>query len=292
MSTTAGDVLAQLASLILTLPVDHVLLLGTAAGGPADFRLTTKTRQQSGAAPGAIARTKENFAYREALSLLLIDNDGGRLTQSVLTQLSSQFNDVAMLTIPSSSSAVMLDGVPAKDGGEHTWIVARGGRQKEILKRLLELAALKGLAFIKIAANGRMLLRGPVDAAVWGAERLVFPGVNHVEPPVTQGPREPQLTEGEVLDVDFLLAGTDGLVDAEAIKRVVDAMKAESQPEANRVADEWGRSRVKEAIAKGGDRQRAPSARSNASSRGSSAPIAPGRNGSGASTRCWKPTSS
>ena len=163
-----------------------------------------------------------------------------------------------MLTMPSSSSAVTLNGVPAKDGGEHTYMVLRGGRHKEVLKRLLELCAINGLARIMITKNGVMLLRGPVDAACGAPSASIFPGMKHVVAPVEQGPREPQLLAGRrarrrTFPVRDREAGRPG--GAEARHRRDEG--ARCWPEADRVAEEWGRNRVKEAVAKGANRKRA-----------------------------------
>ena len=254
---TAGDILKQYADLVLGLPVNHVILMGTAVNGKAENRLTTKARE--GQATGEIARTKENFAYREPLSLLLVDNDGGRDTRQALFDIYPPFKDVAMLTMPSSSSAVMLNGVPAKDGGEHTYLVLRGGRHKEVLKRLLDLCAIKGLARIMISKNGCMLLRGPVDAAVWGAERVVFPGINHVVAPVERGPREPQLWRGRrarrrSLPVGDRDAGRPG--GAEARHRRDEGTRAGRRPTAS--PRSGAATAVRETVAKRRQTQAAP----------------------------------
>ena len=247
---TAGDILEQLGKLVLGLPVNHVLLMGTAVNGKAENRLTTKARE--GQVAGEIARTKENFAYREPLSLLLIDNDGGRGTR-----------DSAVRHLPAvrgrgdADDAVVVERRHAerradKDGGEHTYMVLRGGRHKEVLKRLLDLCAIKGLARIMITKNGRMLLRGPVDASGVGRRARHLRRHRRMSSRrSSMAPREPQLWEGDVLDAERFLSETEKLVDQAELKRIIDEMKAPLLAEADRVAEEWGRNRVKEAVAKG-----------------------------------------
>ena len=58
-----------------------------------------------------------------------------------------------------------------------------------------------------------------------------------------------------MLDAERFLFETEKLVDQAELKRIIDEMKAAMLAEADRVAEEWGRNRVKEAVAKGSDRK-------------------------------------
>lgn len=136
---------------------------------------------------GAIARTRENFKFRAAPGLMMLDHDG--LPDGELSPL--QFRDRLIAAVPALADAPMLwrpsasAGCMAPDGSilsgltrhrlyipvEDATLIPEAGKALEAL-----LWATPGAGWCDIGVAGQRLPRCLVDVSVWQPERLDFAG--------------------------------------------------------------------------------------------------------------------
>ena len=140
-------------------------------------------------------------------------------------------------------------------------MLVRGGRQKEVLRRLLDLCALSGLAHIMIAANGRHAAARPRRCQRLRPSGWFFPAQS-CRAPVEQGPREPQLWPGDVSTPNASCPRPRRL-DHRRLKRIVDGTEGRETARGRRKSRGMGRNRVEEGGGKGAPAS-APKRRSSA----------------------------
>jgi len=136
---------------------------------------------------GAIARTRENFKFRAAPGVMMLDHDGlpdGELSalqfRDRLIAAAPALADAPMLWRPSASAGcvspdgIILSGlsrhrlyIPVKDAT----LIPEAGKALEAL-----LLATPGAGWCDVGVAGQCLPRCLVDVAVWQPERLDFAG--------------------------------------------------------------------------------------------------------------------
>ena len=146
---------------------------------------------------GAIARTRENFKFRAAPGVMMLDHDG--LPDGELSPL--QFRDRLIAAAPVLASAPMLwrpsasAGCVNPDGGilsgltrhrlyipvTDATLIPEAGKALEAL-----LWAMPGEGWCDIGVAGQRLPRCLVDVSVWQPERLDFAGPSVLEDGVTR----------------------------------------------------------------------------------------------------------
>lgn len=143
-------------------------------------------------AQGALARTRDNFAYRRGPGVMMLDHDGlpsGSLTldefQNRLLVAAPALTNAPMLGRPSASSGCYHpNGQPLTAVDRHriyipvedATLIPDGGKALADL-----LWATSGDGWVEVGNAGQALVRCLVDTSVWQPERLDFAG-----PPVLQ----------------------------------------------------------------------------------------------------------
>ena len=146
---------------------------------------------------GAIARTRENFKFRAAPGVMMLDHDG--LSDGELSPI--QFRDRLIAAVPAFADAPMLwrpsasAGCIAPDGRALSGLtrhriyipVADATLIPEAGKTLEDLLwATPGAGWCDIGIAGQRLPRCLVDVTVWQPERLDFAGPSVLEDGVTR----------------------------------------------------------------------------------------------------------
>ena len=205
---------------------------------------------------GAIARTRDNFSFRQAPGLMMLDYDGVPGGSLTLDQLRERLMTAApalahapMLGRPSASSGcIRLDGtvltplnrhriyVPVKDAS----LIPQAG------KALTDILWSKPAdAWVEVGKAGQALERCLMDASVWQPERLDFAG-----PPVlVDGVTRPHIEgviygqEDGLFDLRLLIDSATPVIhkDAEAARK---AARAAAKPQCTETAKAWAAERA------------------------------------------------
>lgn len=137
--------------------------------------------------PGAVARSREHFAFPEGPGVLMLDHDDmppGRMPcasadafRAMLAEVCPALAAAPMLIRPSSGAGVVrADGSPVT--GLHKWrayVPVQDAREiPEAGKRLGVLAWARRFGWAHVSKSGAMLDATVLDGAVWQPERLDF----------------------------------------------------------------------------------------------------------------------
>lgn len=132
--------------------------------------------------PHTISRTKTNFHWAAGAGVLLLDVDNCGMTPAqavaAITAVCPELANAAYFIRPSLSAAVHVPGAePGIPKSFHIYVwVANAADIPRAGAALFARQWLAGHGRIVLSGAGSMLLRSPVDAAVWQAERLDFVG--------------------------------------------------------------------------------------------------------------------
>lgn len=143
--------------------------------------------------PGAVARTKTNFAWPAGPAMLLLDFDLKFPSQRLLMPAELGLPaDTGFLTYASSSSFIADQNGQLLRGhtGQHVVLFVEDGRDIPAMGRMLYLRAwLAGTGCVVGNGVGSLLQYAAFDSSVWRPERLVFglpilpAGLQRVAPP-------------------------------------------------------------------------------------------------------------
>lgn len=153
--------------------------------------VTVTTSAKENIAKGLVARTKDNFKYRDKAGIGFIDHDPSEYAPAsldrdrlmlILVGVVPSFLDAPRLLRASVSSGVTRTGQDCKDnGGVHIYFpVVDVSDLPRFGKALEERLWLNGHGFIALSANGSLLLRTLIDGSVFSGERLDFVGAPEV----------------------------------------------------------------------------------------------------------------
>ncbi len=206
----------DLAQLIEDTPYNSAWALGVLRDGfPDETQLVLKDDPRAGK-PGFVARTAENFVYREgrpALVLLDFDTKGmpaavkARITElggfvGALTAVCPEFAGAGYIQRRSTSAGVTNSetGAEFPSAGEHVFVVAQDGADAHrFLNALHDRAWLAGFGWYIVGKAGQLLERSIVDRIVCAPERVVFEAPPDVAPPLRQRPRPATVHDGAPL---------------------------------------------------------------------------------------------
>jgi hypothetical protein len=199
------------------------------------------------AKPGDITRTKDVFTYSPGQpAIIMLDYDGpheGRILAreewlAILYEASTALSKVERLWRPSTTSYIYDKEGKERRGltGQRLYFAVADGadipRFGEVLFKRLWLS---GHGHIEISKAGSLLLRAPIDAAVFSPERLDFVAGAVCKDGLKQGSLTPEYLDGEPL-LDARSALPDLRLEEEAeYQRLVEAAKTEKKDEAERV---------------------------------------------------------
>ncbi len=219
--------------------------------------ITTKGKEHS--PKGVISRSQQYFTYPHAPGILMNDHDPnpcGRIVtpnelQAILSNIVPGFKDTASWIRGSLSAGVhRLGERPHLEKGFHLYnpvldtsdIPRFGGM-------LFKLMWLNGYGYIAISGAGTFLVHSILDCAVYWPERLDFVGKPVVGEGLVWTPPEAIYKDGSYLDTRRL---PDLTPDEERrFTEMVNAAKAEAEPERAKVRAAWLEKQVKRMVERG-----------------------------------------
>lgn len=212
------DDLADFAARISALSQSQAICAGSLRPElPDQVEVTTKSGLSGEPHPNLIARDADTLLYRPgkpALVLLDFDTKGipGSVANTIetfggfwpaLVSVMPELAGVGQVERRSTSAALYrTDTGQAFDaGGLHVYIVIEAGTDSErFLRTLHSRCWLAGLGWHLVGAGGQLLERSIIDRMVGSPERLIFEAPPLLQQPLAQGPRDPIITEGPMLD--------------------------------------------------------------------------------------------
>jgi hypothetical protein len=200
------DGLDGLAALIEGLKFNEAIALGVLRRDLPDVvPINAKGKIEDGtAAPGAVARSKENLVFEAGRpALILLDYDTKQMPPEVRQRVAAAggFWPALVAAVPGLAGVPRLvrpsttTGLRREDTGEtfpgsdglHTYIAAGDAADiPRCLKAMHDRLWLAGFGWYALGKAGQLLSRSLVDVAVGSSERLVFEGPPIVEPPLVQ----------------------------------------------------------------------------------------------------------
>jgi hypothetical protein len=245
--------LSDLARRFTELSARHAVTFGTFEHERCAVRSERASGDYTGSLP-LVQRTSACMRWRDGPGVMLLDYDplpdATPLDPEALVRAvraaEPALENVSLLWRASSSSYLY-----AKDGGaelrglrgQHLYLVVSDARRiKEVGETLLARLWLAGHGFMRLSANGSLLLRSIVDASVWTPERLVFVRADCGEG-VEQRMPEPRVFHGAAGGADAWLDPTTvGVLTAEdraQVERLQHEAKNALQPAAHSARVAW-----------------------------------------------------
>ncbi|MDO9267793.1 MAG: DUF5906 domain-containing protein [Methylobacter sp.] len=214
-----------------------------------------------------ISRSGDFIGYQtEQHGILMVDHDVSEYVGhmpfetllAALTQICPGIASAARIVRGSVSSGVHLVGESPREGkGYHFYMPVNNAADIPRFGKLLFAHLwLNGYGTIALSRNGSMLVRGPIDDAVFSGERLDFVGK-----PIITGtglqytPPEIDYTEGESLDTSLMTDLTPEQ-SAQLAALIADA-KEEIKPASERKRKVWADEKIEQMVAKGSTPEKA-----------------------------------
>lgn len=233
-----------------------------------EANITTQKAIAEGRSPsGAIARSRENFAWPKGRAILMLDvdrpKDGGKPLRPTefdndLCLLLPWWNKSARLYRPSASSFIhdATTGEELSGAGSMRCyaIVDKGENIPGLEIVILDALWKAGKGRIEFSASGAMMVRTAVDASVWQPERLDFAGPSILGEGLMQERKPPIIIDGQDIDTEAAIAGGPGRMTFSAwASNSLEVRKAKhaARPEEKRRRRAFVDAHVKEDIAKG-----------------------------------------
>lgn len=266
--------LGQLAAALRDVPSNTAIALGRLRPGlPDSVGIAAEDRLSE--FPGSVARSQDNLVYaKRRPGFCLLDVDVKKVPADIKAKLAANGNadsvepfinvissvcpelaDAGYVSRASTSAHITrkATGERYADPGYHIFVLVTDASDAErFLKVLHDRLWLSGYGWIEISRAGAFLERSPVDRAVATPERLVFEASPTLSPDLAQGPREPDVHEGVMLDTAKAcpdLSASEKTKLAELLK----SAKEQMEPERAAVQQKVIAERTEAAIAKSVD---------------------------------------
>ncbi|MFZ1106963.1 MAG: hypothetical protein WAN43_01265 [Rhodomicrobium sp.] len=218
----AIDDIHGLANVLAGLDASEALTFGVTRNRVA--RIATQAAVKRGRALGAICRDREHFRWPNGRGVLMLDIDRPKDGSAPFTPKS--FDDLMRGLFPwwhgcarlyrASASAFIYDanGVELSGAGSlRGYAVAdRAENIPHLGVAIVDAFWRAGFGRIEFSASGSMLVRCPVDDAVWQPERLDFAGPAVLGEGLRQSPRAPIVVDGADIDTEAVIAGGPGKI--------------------------------------------------------------------------------
>jgi hypothetical protein len=203
------DTACELAEHLGALDAHQAIALGRLKAG-----MTAELTVRDLAGGGLIARTRNYFEYHAEPGWLLLDVDLDALPDDVRRRIDDlggpiraletvwpALADAERLIRPSSSAGVHRPGETPKDSGWHVFVrLSDVSKSREALTNLHDLCWSRGLGWIKLSRDGRMLERSLVDTCVSQPHRIVYCAEPEVEAGLLRDPPATEPRPGDTLD--------------------------------------------------------------------------------------------
>lgn len=235
--------------------------------GAEQAQLCTQEALASGRAPvGAICRARANFAWRKGRGILMLDIDRPRDGSTplramdfdeLLARLLPWWSKSARLYRPSASAFIYdVDGNELSGQGSlRCYAIADKAENTPFVGVAIADALWKaGHGRIEFSAAGSMLVRCPIDCAVWQPERLDFAGPAVLGPGLVKRQLPPRIIDGDDIDTDAAIAAGPGRMTVAAwASRSIEVHKAKqaARPEERTRRRNYIDERVRRDIAAG-----------------------------------------
>ena len=194
------------------------------------------------AKPGEITRTLKWFSFHEGPGWCLFDIDTDDMPKSLIrkkgdlewwefiTDLVPELQGREHLVVPSSSAGIVPpSGVASEAKGLHIYVkLAKASTCKELVQKVYDRLWAAGCGFVKIAKDGKQLLRTLIDKAVASPERLIFEAKPIVLEPLVRNPPCKRLQPGEPLR-DVADANADSVSELQAEAEAATGNAAKTQ---------------------------------------------------------------
>lgn len=225
--TVEADTAADLLRVIEHLGPKQALALGVLS----TVNQWTPLASTANAKPGEITRTLKWFSFHEGPGWCLFDIDtddmpdslvrkkGDREWWDVITELVPELQGCEHLVVPSSSAGIVPpSGVTSDAKGLHVYVkLTEAGACRELVQKVYDRLWAAGYGFVKVAKDGKQLLRTLIDKAVASPERLIFEAAPIVLEPLVRNPPCKVLHPGQPLrDVTDANADSVSALQAEA----------------------------------------------------------------------------
>ncbi len=255
--------LSQLAELIEGLTSDQALSHGVSEKPSA--RIVTKKMLATGAYPDAIARDLQHFRWHDGSGVSMLDFD--RLTGGA-PWLSHEVDELLCRALPwwpmaarlyrPSVSAFVYDEAGNELSGTGSLrcyaLVDKATNIPFLGVAIADALWKAGHGRIEFSGAGSMLVRCPVDTAVWSPERLDFAGPAVLGAGLIQKRPEPRQIAGGIIDSEAALANGPGklsVADWQRQSAEVQAAKRKARPEETRRRKAYVAKRVREDVEAG-----------------------------------------
>ena len=200
----------------------------------------------------ALTRTRKDMPWGEDTALLLIDVDTSEQynpsdIEEVLADIETVlpgFHHAAKVIVPSTSSHLSTkEGHKLTESGNfHIYVIVKNSAElppvKSIRQRLESRFFLSGKGYYAISKAGTLLPRGPLDAAVFSPERLIFEADPILEDGLVQKRPEAKFIPGGYLDPKVAFAPLSQSDQWES-DRKKSKCQEERTPEACEVRRQW-----------------------------------------------------
>jgi hypothetical protein len=219
----------------------------------------------------AICRDRANFAWPQGLGIFMLDidrpKDGSKPFKApefdaLMCRLHPWWSGVGRMYRP-SASAFICDEAGNKligAGSLRCYAIADKALNIPFLGVMFADAFWKaGFGRIEFSAAGSMLVRCPIDCAIWQPERLDFAGPVVLGPGLVKKNILPRIIEGGVIDTEAALAGFGKPSFNVWTRTSLEVLRAkrEAKPEEKRLRKLYVEDRVREEVAAGVDEKRA-----------------------------------
>lgn len=243
--------------------------------------ITTQKRHKQGhqAPLNMVCRDRAHFKWPSGPGVLMLDidrpKDGtaplkARAFDNMMAELLPWWMPTARFYRPSVSAFVYdADGNELSGAGSlRCYMIADKAEDIPFVGVAVTDALWKaGAGRIEFSAAGSMLVRCPVDGAVWQPERLDFAGPAVLGPGLTQKKHPPMLIDGDMLDTEWAISTGPGKIDFprwRANSMEVYEARCKARPEEKRRIDAHINDLVKGDVASGMDEKIARARRINA----------------------------
>jgi hypothetical protein len=255
--------LSQLATVIDAMTARKALTFGVT--GHKTIRIITQEALRRGA-QGALCRDRRHFAWPDGRGVLMLDidkpKDGSaplkaKSFDAALCDILPWWRGIARMYRP-SASAFIYDEAGNELGGAGSlrcYAIVDHAKNIPFIGIAITDALWKaGMGRIEFSAAGSMLLRCPVDGAVWQPERLDFAGPVVLGAGLVKRKFPPWIIEGADIDTEAAIADGPGKITYSAWSRVsLEVRKAReaARPEEKRRRATYIDKRVKADVSAG-----------------------------------------
>ena len=219
--------------------------------------IVTKKNYKKDSGRAVVARTLDFFKWMDGPAVWFLDVDGRQAktaeqVRAEILEVVPELKDAPMLLRYSSGSGIYhVDREIIGAKGWHVFvIVADASDISRAGKAFFDRSWLVGMGFVEISSAGSFLIRGPVDASVWQANRFAFVGPAICRDGLTQKRPAPILYNDDAPPFETVLINSLTPTEETTLADLQRKAKREKIPEAQAVRERWATVQLAEALEK------------------------------------------